>query len=1325
MDRGRTDATFLSMKQAAAALGVHENTLRNWLSNGIIHSARAPGARFHRFAAAEVERVRVARFSGPESVQRGRRIVGPELVDATRLGIWAETLEARHIFPKLVRRLLAATPGATDLSARAGEGISSAGWDAEVTLTTETSWLPAGKIVFELGVGAASRSKAQRDYDKRLADPLGLDQADVTFVFATPRRWRGGADWANERTEDGVWKAVRVLDGDDLESWLEAIPAVHYWISEEVGLKPYGIQTGEQWWSQFCNRTKPALPPDLFLAGREGARTALLEQIAASNEPIAVQAAWREDAVAFTLTAIQGHFEDAAPERPALVVESEEVWRRVAAEAGATVLIPLFDEPDLHLATSHGKWVIVPLSATDVPNGRSVQVPPAGRRAAQEALQRAEIEFGEADRLAALARRSMPALIRRLAVNQRFNKPSWSQAPASDVLAPLVLAAAWTSTARDHDVLSELVGRPWDEIERVLRAAASGDDPPFVESGNIWRVASHEEIFEVLGPSLTSTDVQRWMRVAARVLLEADPLVDLEGEEKMLALIRGNEARTSDALRQGLASGLALTGSHGSRPLPGAMTCERCAHHVARALLDAATADASGTTWRSLSAELPLIAEAAPSLFLDRISDDSRGVSPLLAGMFIDQDASPLGISSPHTGLLWALETLCWSDDYLVDATRCLAQLKTVDPGGRLSNRPGASLGNVLVPWIRHTSATLDTRLAAIDCVVSDVADVGWELLMTLWPSLHGVAMPPHRPTYRDWTPQDRAVPITEWFAFVDHLLSLAVEEAGDDVSRWSELATKLAPLAPTHRDRLITMLGELGERIAHDDLARLVLWEAVVNEVARHRAFPLAKWVMPNDALDRLAALAERLEPTGSTERHARLFDWNPDIADSPVDDFGAYEETLHRLREKAIREALNTGQLDAVAKLAERAPTPHFVGQVLAQVSGDDHRDTLLSWLKAAGAKQTVALAWMRYQSYTKDFGWTARAIADVDDDAARLQVALQAPPIPELWELLDTLRNEIADRYWTQTSPFGIASEHIAAAASELLRRDRPWAAVTCLATELHRPADGRAALDRNQVLEVLDAARKGPGMPEKRGDSLGYEIGVLMDFLEADQVDLALLARLEFAFFPLLEHQRPARALYTALENEPELFVELVSRLYRGKNEPRQSPNPATAAFATNAWHVLRNWRIVPGSGDDGRIDPGRLEAWVQRTRFLLTECDRSDVGDEQIGQLLSGSPSGTDGAWPAEPIRDLVEKLGNREIENGIQIGRLNGHSGTTRGVYDGGAIERGFAATCRDWSNTTSKKWPRTSRLLRELAESYERDAAREDARARELADAG
>jgi hypothetical protein len=148
-------------------------------------------------------------------------------------------------------------------------------------------------------------------------------------------------------------------------------------------------------------------------------------------------------------------------------------------------------------------------------------------------------------------------------------------------------------------------------------------------------------------------------------------------------------------------------------------------------------------------------------------------------------------------------------------------------------------------------------------------------------------------------------------------------------------------------------------------------------------------------------------------------------------------------------------------------------------------------------------------------------------------------------------------------------------------------------------------------------------------------------------------------------------------------------------------------------------VLNSWRRPSGLDEQGTIDAHHLRSWVRRARLLLTDRDRADVGDQQVGQGLSGSPPRGDGVWPAEEIRELVEDLASRNLEIGLVLGVHNPRGVTRRGVYDGGAQEWVLADKYRSAANAVIDEWPRTGRLLNELAADYERQARREDAEAK------
>lgn len=57
-----TTRELLNVRETAQALGVHENTIRNWEARGLLRAIRLPGSGFRRFAIDDVERLRREMF---------------------------------------------------------------------------------------------------------------------------------------------------------------------------------------------------------------------------------------------------------------------------------------------------------------------------------------------------------------------------------------------------------------------------------------------------------------------------------------------------------------------------------------------------------------------------------------------------------------------------------------------------------------------------------------------------------------------------------------------------------------------------------------------------------------------------------------------------------------------------------------------------------------------------------------------------------------------------------------------------------------------------------------------------------------------------------------------------------------------------------------------------------------------------------------------------------------------------------------------------------------------------------------------------------------
>jgi hypothetical protein len=69
--RAMATRQLLNVRDTARALGVHENTIRNWEARGLLRAVHLPGSGFRRFAVQDVERLRSEMFEQLAPVTEG------------------------------------------------------------------------------------------------------------------------------------------------------------------------------------------------------------------------------------------------------------------------------------------------------------------------------------------------------------------------------------------------------------------------------------------------------------------------------------------------------------------------------------------------------------------------------------------------------------------------------------------------------------------------------------------------------------------------------------------------------------------------------------------------------------------------------------------------------------------------------------------------------------------------------------------------------------------------------------------------------------------------------------------------------------------------------------------------------------------------------------------------------------------------------------------------------------------------------------------------------------------------------------------------------
>jgi hypothetical protein len=1261
-----------------------------------------------------------------------RTVVSPLLATATDLEVWADTRVAQERTPELIRSLIRATSNElVRLDMGAGEAIQYGGYDGIVESRSASPFVPEGRSVWEIGVGADVKAKADGDYDKRTSDPQGLDPLATTFVFVTPRRWASKRAWEKEHGQRGQWRAVRMLDGEDLETWLGLAPAVHSWLSAVLGKSWGSVQDLESYWSDWSEATRPPLTTELVLAGRSDEANELRKRIEENELSAQTQESPRlvrvrgdsaDEALAFIAAVMRGMERANALLARSLVIQDISGWNWLVGAAIPLVLIPRFENPSAAQALRQGHAVLIPVGREDGAEGDLI-LPRLRREAAKAALLQMGLLEPKAAELATRGRASLISLRRKLSLDRGLVRPAWAHRVEAPALLPALLAGAWSDIKRgDQEVISMLADRPYQDVERSLVRWAQASDPPVRKVGSNWFLVSKEDAWDLLAAYLTRNDLERFREVLLSVLGIQDPSLDLPLEKQWMASVLGREHPVSGFLREGLVDTLAVMGARsGDETFFSGQTGQAHANDIVSDLLQRANAEATGKLWASLSSVLPLMAEAAPEPFLNAVGAALSGESSQLLSLFTD--AAPglsLFAGSRHTGLLWALENLAWSSEFMPSAVKHLAVLARLNPGGTRGNRPSNSLRSIFLIWCAQTVASVRARLEVLDQLRKTEPDVAWDLMQAMLPKSHDVAFPSHELRWRDWKEAWHAgVSFEERDEAVREVTARLLGDAGTSGKRWGDLIRLLSDLPSSP-------VIEALERIAPESLPeedRTILWTALRPAISNYRRFADADWALPSEAVERLETVYNRLTPTDTIQRVAWLFTQRPDLLEGEPSDGVDRPELIDTARAEAIRSVLSDGGTPALLSLARVAEQPGQVGQMVARITASEcliDQGALFDVLDESDhATKMLARGYVFGCFQVKEWGWANYVLTETARQWApgkRAAFLAGLPFAAPTWDWAAKFGNDTEGAYWS-TAPVLWLDEPtlVERAAEQLVQYGRADEAVGLLGMAMHRPEQ---TIDPAVVARALEELLKSQRTPQH--NSLAYEIGVLLEYLErSETVEVQRVALLEFEYLPVLEgSRRPARMLHRELAGNPQFFIDILKAVFRGEDEEPREPTDSERTLAMLGYRLLDSWHRPPGLQDDGTIDGQQLNAWVDAARALAAASRRGKIADQQIGRILRWVPDDLNGVWPGLIVRDVVERIESRDLEMGLELGLQNSRGVTSRGLTDGGAQERALQAKYLGFAQEVGAKWPRSAAIQRRIARAYAEQARMEDEQA-------
>ncbi|MEN0654166.1 MULTISPECIES: helix-turn-helix domain-containing protein [Hyphobacterium] len=1249
-------------------------------------------------------------------------------VSAQDLSEWGDRTDGAVSLPTLIAKLVQASlDPSLVLRFPSDEGVRHPGWDGITTAKVGNNYVPKGRAGWELSVQRRNvQQKAEGDYVKRTADPGQLDPTTDAFIFVTLRHWPQKDAWAKARQDEGPWREVRAYDADDLVHWIEQHPAVGLWIAARLNKRPPGTRELDEVWEEWSLATEWPLTEDLVLADRSEDSAEVLRWLRGDPSVLSLQATTSDEVAAFIHATLSELPTDTAAAYRArtLVATTPDAGRELMYAPAPLVL--LLTEPDPGLARAlvkRGHFVLQAYDERLTSMGEIRTLARPSRDGISAALEAAGMAEPRARALARDSARNLAAL-RRLIPGAPGRLPRWAQGSPSKALLAALLAGGWSEDSHgDRARLADLADQPYDAVIAELTPLLGAIDSPVQKIGQAWRIASPSDAWFLLAHNLTPAMLSRFETVAHAVLGAADPRFEMPPDERWMAGVHGVRPDYSGLLRHGVGQVLILLALWGDKAVAISDAARRPDAIVAKLLRGA-----DAQRWWSLSSDFRLLAEASPEAFLNALEDSLDQDEPAISVLFGHDEGGIFG-SEHLSDLMWALEALAWSPDWMPRVSQVLARLHAIDIKPRkYVNGPMNSLREIHILWLPQTYATQEQRMRALDLIRKRDPNTAWELMLKVLPSGHDFSTPSPLPRWRDFS-VDKPEVVT-WSLIgrgAAKITQRLISDVGSDAKRWAALLERLNDLSPGMESALAG-LEEVEPAIA-DEAGRAILRDSLRRLLHRHREFPGADWSLDEAVLDRLEGVYERLAPADPIERFAWLFENGVAMPRPTTEGWEAEQRQVDAARVDAVEAVFADGGASAVLALARLVDTAGYIGKALydAEIAVEKLDHLLEVTVRSVDANaRDVAHGLINSMFRDRKEPWAAALIGRAQREAwgedALITILRALPACQWTWDQVAAIGSDIEKTYWRQAPVIWIDgdSKAVAYAIRQLVDVGR---ARHALALVGRRNKD--ITLPSQLLMEVLEQAAKQP----IEGDVGSNEATMFRHYVaetltaldEREDVDRNALATLEWNYLQVLEHsRRPAKVLLSELAEQPKLFVEMLSAIFRAdENSAVEDPEPddpeQARAVASQAYRLLELWDHIPGRREDNTIDGEILENWVREARMLAKTAGRADIADSKIGQMLSASPVGADGNWPAEPIREVLDLFRSKPMLEGFRVGKLNRRGVTTRMPGDGGEQERVLAAKYRAWAQAIIFEHPHTAKALDEIARSYELDAKRED----------
>ena len=816
--------------------------------------------------------------------------------------------------------------------------------------------------------------------------------------------------------------------------------------------------------------------------------------------------------------------------------------------------------------------------------------------------------------------------------------------------------------------------------------------------GEVWQVISKINMWDLIMDRISGSSMEKLEGIAFNILTEVDPRYFVDPQNRWLAFDK--KLRHSNHIRESISNTLLLLS-----------TLDK--YNVEAWITKIFKNNLNVEAWYSYGSQLQILAEASPESFCKAIEETLDKISETHLEKLFESEDNFMG-EHPYCNLLWALEVVSWNTDYLSRVILILARLSNLEVDIKISNTPFNTLKIMFLGWINYSCINYeDKKMILKNSLCKRFPDLSWKLLIELLPHHNSYTTGIIRPKYKNWGDNwSKEVDYKERQEYYQSISEFILESIGDNPQRWKEIYMKIESFSEEWVSKFIKVFVSKDKNLFTND-DRLIISTELRNRIYRNRKYCNSDWALPEETILNLEKAFKFIEPDILIDKYVYLFNsggvliLNPIPYDSGENfsrDYSEKERVVEKLRKEAVMQILEGEGIDSLTNFIKKVGNPRPIGRILSLIDSGMYIKTILEWTESQNNNLILCS-----EGYISRMEFKEEILEGLSD--SQISKILSFLPFNAgTFEILKRQSNTIQGLYWNQVVPYLILNENdkdcIDWVLGQLYENGQYLKGICLFSNMIERVKEKTIKIDHEVLYSMLCNVNK------KLGTMDCYYIEKSINYLREVKFDKDKILSLEWLYIAL-EEIKPSYWENEVIKN-PEVLVDLISFIYKRSLDDKLTEDQIQNR-TKGAMDLLEKISIF--SQPESVRESGYLKKWADGVLKSAEEKDLVEECKVYLGELLAKAPLGTDGVFPCEEVREVLEDISNEKADRAFIIAKQNLRGVFTKSSDEGGSQEHKLAKKYIEDAEKIKFLYPNVSRILKSLGDSYKWQGENEDMR--------